>query len=310
MLGLLLPITALKCKGWIFYVKSYVFTFYFLLSAEAQAEDLINVAICDDCSSATDYSNLAKTMGQGTAIIVNLNTSQANAYNVFPSQHTPGTYGAAKITLPAYVMDAIHGHNELKAAFESHAVAIGGFSLKKQVLNSDDLIFSSSSTANGCGTPSDWSYQVIPDFPYREACDKHDICYTTDRSKASCDGEFIWNMDNIREELADDITTIQWLSNPVGVALFNNLMMKQANIYYWAVVNSEEAKTAYCNSTSAANPPECRPSSSGGGGGSYVGTTTSDVGGGGGTLTQTCELWSFPDGNGGRYFIQRNCSFN
>jgi hypothetical protein len=245
-------------------------------------------------------------MGLGTAIIVNLNTSQANAYNVFPSQHIPGTYGATKITLPASVMDAINGYNELKAAFDNYAAASGSFSQ-----NSQNVSIFSSPSANGCGSPASWwSYPFIPDFPFRDACDKHDICYTTDRSKASCDGEFLYNMKQRVRELMMAASRAPWIRDPVGVVLFEDLMFWQANRYHGAVVNLEAAKDAYCAATSASNPPECRTTSSSGGG-SYAGTSTSNVaGGGGGTLIQTCELWSFPDGNGGRYFMLRNCSFS
>jgi hypothetical protein len=42
---------------------------------------------------------------------------------------------------------------------------------------------------------------------------------------------------------------------------------------------------------------------------SIVGTSTTSSGSGSSTIYCSCELWQFPDGDGGYYVIQRNCTY-
>jgi hypothetical protein len=164
---------------------------------------------------------------------------------------------------------------------------------------------SSNSLANGCGSPSHWSYSAIPDFPFKSACDAHDICYTTNRSKGSCDDEFLFNMNNI----ANYHLAGHWWESSTGRILFGVLIRAQAKAYYSAVKNSPAALEAYCSFTQNTSAAECAPNAplQGGSGGGYA--TISYPSSNGGTIFQSCELWRFPDGLGGHYVIERNCSF-
>lgn len=305
----LLPTLALNSLRINQYDEKTFVTYYLLLVGNVKAEQ-VNVLICNGCSSTADYSNLAKTMGEGTAIIMNLTTSQAKAYNVVPSQHIPGSYIAMNIALPDYVMESINGYNQLKAAFEAYSAVSAGMNqstLMNQMQNTGTL---SSSSANGCGSPSAFTYPGIPDFPFRDACDMHDVCYTTSRSKSSCDGEFLYNMNARIEEMKANSPEWVWWVSPAGVLLFNMLMEGQAELYHFAVVTSETARGAYCTNTAAIAAPECRPRRPATGG-TYEGTQINQIAGSGGeTLTQRCELWSFDDGMGGLYYMWRNCTFS
>jgi hypothetical protein len=253
-------------------------------------------------------------MGVGTAIIMNLSNSQAKAYNVIPSQHVPGTYVAMNIALPDYVMESINGYNQLKAAFDSYA-EVSANSVQDSLFNQfkESVGVYSTSSANGCGSPNfPWSYALIPDFPFREACNMHDICYTTTRSKASCDGEFLYNMQQRIAQIKQDSPDWVWWVSPAGMLLFNIVMEEQADFYHFIVVTRESVRLVYCENTQVVAAPECRPRRPDTGG-TYEGTQTSQIAGGGATLTQTCELWSFPagpDNPGKLYFMLKNCTFS
>lgn len=58
--------------------------------------------------------------------------------------------------------------------------------------------------------------------------------------------------------------------------------------------------------------PNGQPLQTGSGGGEYaiIGTSTTSSGSGSSTIICNCELWQFPDGNGGYYVIQRNCTYS
>lgn len=268
------------------------------------------VAICNVCDSERSYSLAARNHGaSGTVVVINLEAREAKAYNVI--RRKPVT--ATAIPLPADVLPAIQGYHELMAAFASYRAANGvsSYHFKREVdvqAISDLLLeYSSMSVANGCGTPSSpWSYALIPNFPFEAACDAHDICYTSNRSKSSCDDEFRFNMRNITFQ---NIPSSWWVNSSTGAMLLTLALSSQAEVYYLAVKNSPTATNAYCNSTQYTNAAECAPNAPLQGGGPGGFTNDSYPGMGGGSIFQSCELWQFPNGNGGYYYLERNCSF-
>lgn len=173
---------------------------------------------------------------------------------------------------------------------------------------------SSDGVANGCGSPGNISYYFIPDQPFLDACNNHDICYTTSQTKHTCDSNFLRDMLAKVDEiisLADvDGAMAEFLLNERLVkSIIGEALVKMAGLYHRAVVNTESALNAYCNSTTAYNPPECSGSESAEGTFTGVESTESVQRPGGGSVVAKCELWQFPDGDGGVYYMLRNCQY-
>jgi len=284
----------------------------------AHAEVPAQVVVCNICTTSSVYANAAKEVGIGNVIVVNLDRREAKAFEIIldpnyydenigiPLEPSIRYLLAIPQALPADVIPAINGYHELKAAFEQYRN-----SNTVNIISSDTrgaaIFQSSNSLANGCGNPNEpWSYAIIPNFPFEAACDSHDICYTGTRSKGSCDDEFRFNMRNtILQHAAGS-----WWSSVTGKALVSLLLSSQAELYYQFVKNHPIALAAYCGATQNTSAAECAPNAplQGGSGGGYA--TISYPSLNGGTMFQSCELWRFPNGLGGHYVIERNCTFH
>lgn len=287
------------------------------LSFAAMADEY-DVLICNSCSSETSYSVAARSIDTSVVVVMNLDKHEARAYQTIrstrPQNPEEEIILVVPIALPTDVMPAINGYHELLAAFNNYRAANGlaTYSSNIQSYRSNQQSAISnfsfeqtlSSAANGCGSPSHWSYPGIPNFPFLDACNAHDICYTTDRSKASCDSEFLFNMKNIVSEF----TPASWWETLSGKAALAALIDIQADIYYQAVKNAPTALQAYCNSTLNTNAADCAPNAPLAGGTPTGYNTNEFVGMTGGTIFQSCELWRFPNGNGGYYYLERNCT--
>jgi len=97
--------------------------------------------------------------------------------------------------------------------------------------------------------------------------------------------------------------------------------------YYEGVVHLDKALLAFCLATPGGFP-ECDTvlfnylkdnleHTDDTSGGTFTGDMAfGNIGGlqfgsmGGHTISYTCEVWSFPDGNGGTYLLQRNCTMS
>ncbi|MBD1388155.1 hypothetical protein IC617_01810 [Neiella sp. HB171785] len=126
------------------------------------------------------------------------------------------------------------------------------------------------------------------------------MIYASSQSKAACDTAFYHDMKKIAEELADALDT-------AGLPLFEILFLSQAELYYQVV--KAEGDEAYCRATTNNNAAECAPYNVNtdpytNPGSEYIGNEFSDFGRG---FATRCELWRFPDGNGGYYLLYRNC---
>lgn len=95
---------------------------------------------------------------------------------------------------------------------------------------------------NGCGTPASETYDYIPDQPFKEACDGHDICYTSTTLKSVCDNLFNDYMRNIVERYNSNFFHPDESIELAAYALL--VAMKEA--YYSAVKFSDTALQAYC----------------------------------------------------------------
>jgi hypothetical protein len=273
------------------------------------------VIICNTCNSDTNYSNTARIIDNGVAVVINLDKREARAYQIIrsprPQNPEEEIIFVGPIPLPTDVMPAINGYHELLTAFNNYRIANGlvNYSATYQVSNTTINTFPFEqnllNTANGCGSPSHWSYPGIPNFPFLDACNAHDICYTTDRSKSSCDNEFLFNMKNI----ASTFMPTSWWETLSGKATIAYLISLQADVFYSAVANNSHALAAYCNSTLNANAAECALTSPLVGGTPVGYSTGGFVGITGHTVFQSCELWRFPNGNNGYYYLEKNCTF-
>jgi hypothetical protein len=290
-----------------------------LCLSKAFATDVI---LCNGCQTPLQFQDLAKSNDLGMVYIVNLNSGQVKLFNVIQSQRDHSQLNAVPLTVPGDAILALDEYYELLNSFENYNNSLG-ITTENIIENESQHfltldIFLSNSTPNGCGSPTDpWSNAVIPNFPYRAACDSHDVCYTSGRSKASCDDEFLFNMNEIRQQMILSPSFVSPLSSSVlGIFLFNYVLDKQMSLYHQAVSTSPTALAAYCNSGSnGTSAPECIYAANNigtGGGGTYIGSNTSRFTShfASKVITQTCELWRFPDGNNGYYYLQLNCTFH
>ncbi|QBL08920.1 hypothetical protein E0Z06_05020 [Rheinheimera sp. D18] len=285
------------------------------LITHANASLPTEVVICNICIAPSVYANAAKEAGIGNVIVINIDRREAKAFEIvldpdyynehvgIPLEPSIRHLIAIPQALPADVAPAINGYHELKAAFEEYRStnAISTYSQGSEILQLNNSI------ANGCGTPnSPWTYALIPNFPFEAACNAHDICYSSTRSKGSCDDAFKFNM---RNTVLQNVIGNWWSSN-TGKVLLGLILSSQAEIYYQFVKNHPIAITAYCDATQNTNAAECAPNAplQGGSGGGYI--TDNYPHTNGGSIFQSCELWRFPDGLGGYYVLEKNCSFH
>ena len=162
--------------------------------------------------------------------------------------------------------------------------------------------------ANGCGGGGTW--WLIPDTPFLDACNAHDLCYTTTYSKHHCDTEFLKDMLSIVDYKASlsNITQAALdyeISEALAKAILRQSLIKMAEVYHAAVV--EFGGSAYCESTQRINAPEC----GGTGTGEFLNSETIHVSNPPSqtNITATCQLWKFPDGNGSYYYMLTNCVY-
>jgi len=172
-----------------------------------------------------------------------------------------------------------------------------------------------------CGSEASASF--VPEW-FPKSCKAHDECYSSGEEKTVCDLGF---RDAMNAE-ASDMTLV----NPQ----FALLMFNMVNTYYSAVTNEsptewiDDSFDAFCNATTnPAEHAECDDEV--GETVEYAGSGNADLpegavftGGYGmglfpvdgiysgglnnsGTLRYSCEIWEFPDGNGGKYYMLKKC---
>lgn len=156
-----------------------------------------------------------------------------------------------------------------------------------------------------CGSSgSEW----VPEY-FPRSCSNHDNCYASNTAKGVCDDLFY-------EDMLTEVLSYDPQARP--------FYYRTAKLYYETVVHADAAFTAYCKGKSGSTHPECDESlwlkdrlqhTNETLSGSYSGNAdpiiSPGVGINGGTVTYTviCEVWEFPDGNGGTYELLRNCSY-
>lgn len=175
------------------------------------------------------------------------------------------------------------------------------------------------SYSSGEWSGTDWCSSSPDIFPF--ACQKHDFCYESGIGKGPCDDMFLQNMFN---EIS-----LYMAYNPSDVDTMDELTTIAFG-YHEAVVHHGDALTAFCNATPSPNSHDICDShiadlldqndlehtrdtdggtyTGGNAGGEYAGGISPTTGGTV-VISWSCQIWSFPDGNGGRYLLNRNCTF-
>lgn len=142
------------------------------------------VLICNTCTKSQDFKNAAISAGNGSKIVLNINTATAKRY----------------ITIIEPVFN-------VKTAFEepltsndiSQLDEIKTLNKKVELYLSRLDIIDVVGAANGCGGEG----QNVPDFirngMLKNACDAHDICYDRGESQNICDLMLEVNINEIRD---------------------------------------------------------------------------------------------------------------
>ena len=103
-----------------------------------------------------------------------------------------------------------------------------------------------SQAANGCGASGSWIAKITPNKPaganFKDACDKHDICYDTlGASKQQCDNQFYNNMLSACSATYSDSSSVKFKA-----------CKKVAGVYV-AAVKSGKGKSAFKAAQEAAS---------------------------------------------------------
>ncbi|WJG08956.1 hypothetical protein [Aliiglaciecola sp. LCG003] len=288
-------------------MKQVIFLFFIFASSNVYASINAEISICNTCTSTNQFESRALHNGEGEYLIVNLEAGTAKRYRVVDERFESL---AIILPLPTGFEEDLLTIIQLKQAFDVHEAnsnsstySADGLSAKPDLLRS---------LSNGCGTGEPWSpgNVAIPDFPFATACNNHDICYAGNSPKSLCDAQFYYDMNTDIEYILDHMGLTEY-----GQIVAEIVFQAQRDIYYYAVINSQESVDAYCQSTLNTSDPLCNTPDP-------VPpalifdrlqlenrSLTNSRYNSTGTITATCELWSFPNGWGGVYFLQRNCTF-
>jgi len=128
------------------------------------------------------------------------------------------------------------------------------------------------------------------------------MCYDSGSAKAVCDAIFLGDMES-------DVTDYVENKNKYLKKVMKSLLRSAADVFYKAVSTIEAARDAFCAATpNPGNSPECQTQDAGiPDGSTEIGDVSRTGEGSSVTYTLTCELWRFPNGDGGYYYLDRNC---
>jgi hypothetical protein len=156
--------------------------------------------------------------------------------------------------------------------------------------------------ANGCGaSEGGWVNDFIPQEPFREACNSHDVCYSRGESKDACDIAFKYDMYKISKQRANSLSS-EWKK-----VLVESALKTQADTYHFIVSEWDAGLQAYCAANNEAT--ECSPNINIGAG-APISETIKYIPASYGSIIQVrCELWKFRNGKGAYYYIYKNCLY-
>lgn len=287
-------------------MKDYTFSILIILLFMAMATSLEanaaneEVAICDNCYTTNSFKNIASTFPDNTYVVVfNRESGEAKRFSVFFEPD----FGKMVFEHPLTQKQTktIEDYKEVKRSFN--------YLKLDPKYNSANGYLSSSIDVNGCGVKDGVD---VPDFIYTDACNNHDMCYAQGTAKSVCDETLYKEMDIITlKYLSDNAVVFDGLL--AEVIMFAFLKDVEA-AFELALNNSEKSIEAYCNAvpdrttnSECINFDNALQNESG----EHIAESTyteSTSGPSAMTITFDCELWRFMDGNGGYYYMYRNCT--
>ncbi|MCC2616345.1 hypothetical protein LJ739_08845 [Aestuariibacter halophilus] len=253
---------------------------------------------------------MALYKGVGDHIIVNLNTGVAKRYDI---KDEGFEILAVQKALPAGASADIQTYMSLKSAFEqfeSNAINQALYKIDPYTTSGSTSYsnrFSPMNSLGHCGSGF-WSSAVLVDYPFESACIQHDNCYSGFSSRYDCDLQFYQNMMLIVDQISDELAP----ETLFGAVIFRALFQEKADKFYKGVVYFGEG--AYCAATQNTQAQECidppmTPPSS------VLARIEEEhhydpTYFGSGFAASNCELWQFPNGLGGFYYMFRNCTWS
>lgn len=199
------------------------------------------VLICDNCEASSDFEMLASsTQEHHTVVIINTVSRVTKSYNVL-NEPQLGGFLAIEIPLPSEIV------NSLSEAIQVIQGAEMFLSLLSPPVNL-------SSQPNGCGGADDPINVLIPQEPFLQACNAHDICYANGVARNLCDTAFLADMTLIIEERVEKLKNSK---NDFLVELHKNLLLKKLRDAFFAFVDEFGAQF-YCKDGLNSETNECK----------------------------------------------------
>jgi hypothetical protein len=291
------------------------------------------VVSCNECSTNASFRNLASsaTPGRGarTVTVINFESGKAKRYLVEYMDNGQDSMLVTTASLEtSYVNQAKSIYNQIKTDYASYIadnyaavaypsfqnIAVSDYNLRFPSLTASTT--SSGAIANGCGTPSHYSYHIIPDYPFESACNAHDICYSSSADKDDCDMALFDDMIDIAYDIAFDNDDLEdaipdALEPYIQAAIFNALAYISAEVHGF-LSTSRIAFDAYCSNKSSSNR-FCNTDDIGNDSPADNDTAHTVIDretSGGVRITVTCYLLKLPDGFGGHYYMYGDCSYS
>lgn len=322
----------MKNKNVVIKMVQYILVILCIFSPTLFAQNDYEIIECNTCVTYWQFKATATHNETGNYIVINLVTLRAKAFRVVPHHRYPKT---KRIAFPLQIEGLEDTMSELKKirdelnrntqnANSTPSPGIGGETEINQFkkiknnpinnisLNSPQTLSQYPEGANGCGTPSHATYEWIPDQPFVEACNTHDICFGLGLGFQYCNDQFLDDMLN-----TISIETAIFKAYSIGnvnlvIKVFDyvitELLTKQAQLYHY-YGSEPTAYGVYC----AEHPysSECSSELDFENEGEFTGHLSNHTANGAGSITviYSCEVWQFPDGNGGKYLLERNCVY-
>jgi len=232
-------------RKWIFIAVSLVLPL--LVSQASEADEigdfdgqLWNVKVCNNCSTEQNFKDAASSYNVGKVTIFNLESGQIRTYSAEMGT-TFGDVTHVPVPTPNEAYEALNEYEILKNDL---------IQMAPQPFNSQV----SGPFGDVCGQEGTTFGTWIPDGAFEAACSVHDQCYASgDYSKMFCDDLFLKSLETTSIKLSRALSY-----NIFRQLLTQHLLLRVGDIYFYAVVNSEDAFNAYCGVDANANTAFCQ----------------------------------------------------
>lgn len=262
------------------------------------------ISFCDQCDSSTMYQNYALTLEPGKHVIFNMVRTEAKALQVVYGFDKSGSGQRVKyafnVSLPTSAAQAQEKLVELDQAFQSVIAGMLTFTSTNFLGQPTEGI-----TGDGCHAETFSEFWLINsiNFPFYEACDVHARCYADgELTKKACDEWFFIEMMNDLESF--EVQSYLSLQGLVAGYIMEEFLEYKAKALYGIISSDDSAYASFCEGKDD-SWLECM---SGTRNWYHVGDLANGwVWANGIRYIQICETWRFPNGEGGYYFMDRNC---